>query len=477
MPLLIITTVVLILSLAVCRSIEETVPDVCGLYLHSDVTLEHYLTNFTTIYYKYENYSNDPHMLTEGWSNVSFDSYHFHQAMDVKVPRKVSLLVASTASTTNTSNTSAQKTSPTKTAQKTSPTNITTTCTNHPFPYKLVSGVNVGHHPGVIQLYKQLMNINTRYNCGVVSKALLQYHVQYIPPITGVTASLEVKKSFDADYFLSLLSHQTMTVIGDSLAKQLFIELVGFFDANIQIESFDEKMRWTSSSSSSSSQAKADNTVVQYCNDNFLDSSKHSLKPHTYHRHHPLVHNNTTSCVTFLQSSDIVVISVGAWFKPFLLHRHAVDYVTDMRHMGSSLRSILHRTRAYLNQINPKMKVIWVLGPHSGKIEELNCKGKNCQAFQYSHSEIHLHELLWNDIMYGSIWRSYYNRIIREVALFNDDLILDVYSLSLLYLEFFRKKQYSVHKDSLHYCYGGLFHGVPTLLQQMLSSNQQSRIK
>jgi hypothetical protein len=76
----------------------------------------------------------------------------------------------------------------------------------------------------------------------------------------------------------------------------------------------------------------------------------------------------------------------------------------------------------------------------------------------------------WNNRSRSAKWVENYNKLFYSIANTHRDSVLDLYSLSLLYIDYFNRvsNTTTTHADSLHYCAKGLPRGSLVVLQDVL---------
>lgn len=306
---------------------------------------------------------------------------------------------------------------------------------------------------------------------------LIQYH-QYFSP---------EHEYFQSKLFLQSLTNRTLGLIGDSLGMQTFHALDAdlepyldktvsrngngtheFYDYFNGIPHVEEYPRLLAAYR----YYRDYNVTILWCRDNFGDIGQ-------YHR------RLDDFCALKTIMADVVVVLIGPHYKmsqPKLVKNITEHYELTLSKASKleaamySLRKTMNRlymqTKSYLNE-NRKQQVIWKLNSHVGSIDEYNV------IFPYGHGLKHSSrkDFLW-DVFYEreNDWLNQFNAILRSIALYHDDYILDQFRISkaMLRYENDRIKVYNhtdrvnIHADSLHYCAGGLFRSSNIVLQKII---------
>lgn len=72
-------------------------------------------------------------------------------------------------------------------------------------------------------------------------------------------------------------------------------------------------------------------------------------------------------------TSDVVVMAVGAWYKPALFNVFNMeDYKALLQRMAKRFRHDLVAARENIAVRNPRAKILWRNNPHVGRIDEFN---------------------------------------------------------------------------------------------------------
>jgi hypothetical protein len=175
--------------------------------------------------------------------------------------------------------------------------------------------------------------------------------------------------------------------------------------------------------------------------------------------------------------SDIVIMAVGAWYKPNLYDIQSIgDYRKLLQRMSKKFLKDISVARAKIAEVNPNAHIIWRNNPHVGRIDELNAMGLNnpkvCCPWKtsinrdccYSHGD----GLLWTNKSLSAEWVYRLNKVIDVVSNSYKDPILDWYTLSLQYIDTFAPLKVRCHTDSLHWCAGGLDRAANLLVQDVI---------
>jgi hypothetical protein len=108
------------------------------------------------------------------------------------------------------------------------------------------------------------------------------------------------------------------------------------------------------------------------------------------------------------------------------------------------------------------LKVLWRGCPHAGDVDFLQWRFPN-------GSYDHFDSSAWNNLSQSAIWPEVLDSVTFQVALQYDDVFLDLFAVSLLYLDRFSGEiDSSLHPDSLHFCQASVSRGALFLLQQAI---------
>lgn len=316
-----------------------------------------------------------------------------------------------------------------------------------------------------------------------VEKAFEAYHnkkVVYTCPedfssLTSVTLQGSVSHtSFDAGKFLSLLRNKNLAFVGDSLARQSYLDLSGELSPFQTLFRYGKDELTRNQSTLDLPLSKQDlwsqrdyeafNASILWCSDGYLASL-------FIGQSHP-----DMPCLGLAAKSDYVVVSVGAWYKPLYTRVLSDKYYEDLRLKYVKLLKTVTNLRTRIQSHASRTKVVWQLAPHVGMLDEIVYQ-------QPDRSEellkTHRDGLQWSNWTLGTLWPPVYNHAIRSVAQRFEDDYLDTYRLSYMYMEHFAKinhdrdqerlKPTKVHYDSMHYCPGSIFRAQMYLLQVALS--------
>lgn len=120
------------------------------------------------------------------------------------------------------------------------------------------------------------------------------------------------------------------------------------------------------------------------------------------------------------------------------------------------------RVRRELAESRPNLKVLWRGCPHAGDVDFLQWRFPN-------GSYDHFDSSAWNNLSQSAIWPEVLDSVTFQVALQYDDVFLDLFAVSLLYLDRFSGEiDSSLHPDSLHFCQASVSRGALFLLQQAI---------
>jgi hypothetical protein len=249
------------------------------------------------------------------------------------------------------------------------------------------------------------------------------------------------QRLFRAATFLTLMRNKKLTFYGDSVGRQIFLDLVAELLPHQTSFSYLSKNRTyvhhvnttcTNVLSDihrlfSKREYAAYNTSIVYYDDGYANRftmHAQSTEPHVWDDE--------------LLTSDVIVVGVGAWFKPhFFPVISPDDYYDDMRHKYRYLNDSLWTARAIFQQRNPRAKIIWRLNGHVGMIDELPHIGRRRnETFDTTRLGFFRHNQgeLWSNFSFGAVWPMVYNRLYPPVARFYGDAVLDYWHISVRYL-------------------------------------------
>ena len=370
----------------------------------------------------------------------------------------------------------------------------------------------------VVATFLRELEEQSTYGCGV-SRILNE--TTLVAKTTG--------ESFNASAFYELLHGRTLVVIGDSLGEQLYHALI-FELRHLVIKEKTHNGNGTMLTYSfttgvpdvmpypklnaavreyrSSGGVGATPTRVLWCKDP-MPSPWHGRDVDFY-------------CTRpMLQQADLVLLAIGAHFKPPDNLQGLPAYYTwlDTKSAPEFLQQA-EELRAWLHTHNPHARVIWRLDAHVGPIDEYNALhfrqgGRDYHSLLTRHASDSGSGHVWDQHFNRSAaWVSAFNSIKRAVARANEDYVLNHEELSRLLLkhqadrsaerllstgaaaagsagsaaaaaadsagsaaagsgdqfdEAARQRYWTrIHYDSLHYCAGGLFRAGNLLLLGVL---------
>ena len=225
------------------------------------------------------------------------------------------------------------------------------------------------------------------YYCGSeATKNFLKYHCRR--KSTGLAT--RQKDVFDPEYFLSLLRNQQVAILGDSLGRQLYhaldVELAEFqtyghngngthvayfYHCNMKHVSGKPLCGMLQPKPNKYFAAiryyQTYNVTLLFCND---------AKLVTLNKAEPFRINTVDDprkfCGERAIASDIIVLAVGAWYKPDLSQgiRSMEMYRNELQYMAHILRNDILSARRKLAVRNPRAKIIWRNNPQVGRIDE-----------------------------------------------------------------------------------------------------------
>lgn len=259
---------------------------------------------------------------------------------------------------------------------------------------------------------------------------------------------------FRGKKFLSLLRNKRVGFLGDSIGQQQFEGVVN------QLSEFATKFfngtHYTRQHEKSTNMIYYEkfNVTMYFCFSSYFRLDPKEQEPCIKQYYGP--------------TTQYVVVGIGTWFKPkhyeYGDYFHPGEEYTYNRSFTESqvlLRDTMIAARRHINTTNPSTKVIWRLHPHVGRIDELT---KLHKVVGLEHTD----SMLWSNTSLGAHWVPVYNDIISSQAAVFGDKVLDWYTLSNLYIDYFAHLGHYMHVDSLHYCLSGVPKGGALLLQDTL---------
>jgi len=315
-------------------------------------------------------------------------------------------------------------------------------------------------------------------------------------------------EAFRAIEFLRLLSNRSMGVVGDSLGLQLFQALDAelhplantstsmdgngthlFYDYNVdgtpnidRYPSIHAAIRFYDDY----------NVTLRWC--------KHSLGLALFNM------DIDAFCLTKTLASDVLVLALGAHYKPPETSRTLQEYYHMVQKQADEFQKEMLRTRGIiqdlyqqskkhrggttdgdesqlLHEVSPhRQQVIWRLNSHVGPIDEFNA------IFPDGHDYRHPAKYFWDDFTARdtAAWVPAFNSITRSIADMHSDYILDHYQLSKAMLRYrydrsillnrtISSTEFLLHADSLHYAAGGLFRAGNIMLQKLIEHDHICR--
>ena len=140
------------------------------------------------------------------------------------------------------------------------------------------------------------------------------------------------------------------------------------------------------------------------------------------------------------------------------------DYRSHMFQREIFLATSVHLARRNLRTMNPRAKIMWLNTAHVGRIDEFNAMGMNDPQLCCPHRRAmnrdccypYKNGWLWSNVSMCAEWVHRFNRILDVVSSVNKDPLIDWYSLSLQFIQYFSPHRVATHQDSMHWCSGGL---------------------
>jgi hypothetical protein len=233
-------------------------------------------------------------------------------------------------------------------------------CTAHAETYS----VHKGFHSSCAfspSLVMESLKKNTTYGCKG-SAGLVQYHMQN-----------EQELTFDKDRFLSMLQNKTLGIIGDSVALQNFLALeeellceeTWKHDGNGKETSMvlmtSSGKNWKSKShfphyiAAKRKYDKYQATII-WCVDQMLSTATNKIW--------------FEFCGKQVIMSDVIVIGIGAFYKPLYLNKSDTQtldiYRESMKNASDFLLNSIYPFREMIKKLNPTATVIWRDYSHVG---------------------------------------------------------------------------------------------------------------
>ena len=346
------------------------------------------------------------------------------------------------------------------------------------------------------------------YRC-VSTDALIDFQYSYQPHRgrggegLGIEA-VSVPEFFSKHALLTHLRNKTLAIMGDSLGLQLFYSL----DASLM----SERSSINLTLSRPKNQYHLDRGVANY---EHYNASLHYYQAPTHRQAISLVLSGS------LLHIDILLITIGAWYKPGFQHspRNLTAATERYDFAVHTLRAAITKQQQHRKkQQQPQplsentdttsassllpcqsLRVLWQLNAHMGPIDD----------DRYKHLAKHNDGAFWDQFPIEAEWVPIFNTVLRKVSREHSDTVLDTYTISKQLLrhkkdavlaDHWSKNHQSfsvfnaggaasegnissssssssplsistslkVHADSLHYCQGGVFRAVALLLQKLL---------
>ena len=320
-------------------------------------------------------------------------------------------------------------------------------------------------HPGFksaclfdIERVKANLLKNSTYPC-IKGSDFLMYYMQN-----------QDGKTFDAKHFLSLLRNKRLAVIGDSLALQnfqaleqeLLCEETSRRNGNGTVDHVTlltpEGKPWKSRSYFPHIIAGVRyygtyDTTISWCVDQRLSS--------------------TTSKVFFdfcgknAIMSDVILIGIGAHYKPLYINHTETDYYGSMYRSSDYLVNCIYPFRELVKKLNPNAIVMWRDYSHVGNHDELMHNATEMGVPM--DPKRRNNGALWKHSGEEATWVSFYNKQFRKIADLYGDVYVEFNNVSHVVLDFFLDK-HTVHADALHYCSAGLPRMANILIEDALDS-------
>lgn len=321
---------------------------------------------------------------------------------------------------------------------------------SEPWTYNITLGYVPADYPTLTAALADSDKHHLIYNCDPDStQALYDMHFQ--------SSNHHVAQAFHGERFLHHARNSTVLVIGDSLAKQLYIALgtelapyetsygVGqTLQPSRPIEPMDDHAAYFYSKT---------NTTVRMCCDPFLEN-------------HELCN---------IPAVDVLVVAVGHWFKPFFRSQPNMSFYEHLADQKHALNASAHVYRDWVTAHAPHVRVIWRLIAHVGMFDEWDF----FPQYFPTHEEGHRYNdgVFWSNKTLEATWVREYNEVLRGMAEEYCDVLLDAYEMSHKYLDHFTPQGVRQHVDGMHNCPGGQPRGEVWLLQQLMTLNYHHKAK
>lgn len=250
------------------------------------------------------------------------------------------------------------------------------------------------------------------------------------------------RRLFRASTFLEKIRHRQLAFYGDSIGRQIFLDLVAELSAHQTDFAFLHTSNMSATHFNSTATAylshahrlyskrryEAFNATILYFDDGRADGFHERTRDGVYH-----------AWDDELRRSDVVVVGIGAWFKPWFYPKlNAGDYYDDMRLKRQMLNSSMWRMRETFRREMPHARIIWRLNAHVGNIDEMptlerihNRRFDTSTRGPFRHSN----GVLWSNVSLGGVWPMYYNELYAPIAEHFGDSVLDYWHISVRYLQ------------------------------------------
>lgn len=310
--------------------------------------------------------------------------------------------------------------------------------------------------------FSQLVSDNrVPYDCGGLEAEYSKVNVFGHTP--------EDRDGFVATKLLTLMRDKSLSMVGDSLTRQYFVALLN------ELRPLVTRMRYQHNDEELPlNYALGDMTFTHFhqfhfevaaYNASFLFCFNSLLRGDFSGNETEFDDVESLRCNNRAIDADYLVIGVAAWFKPFWLNSELKQTATYNEGMEVNLREYagaIGRVRRELAESRPNLKVLWRGCPHAGDVDFLQWRFPN-------GSYDHFDSSAWNNLSQSAIWPEVLDSVTFQVALQYDDVFLDLFAVSLLYLDRFSGEiDSSLHPDSLHFCQASVSRGALFLLQQAI---------
>lgn len=213
------------------------------------------------------------------------------------------------------------------------------------------------------------------------------------------------RKRFDAQAFLSAVSHKRIAFVGDSLMRQFYLEFAsemlpletnhryGYAEGDaaiskvsrVHVASATLQTSYTENRYSTREYAKS-NLTVMWCHDDNLQGLTITKTTTTNADNNPAHHY--LPCLQEAVHNDVIILGVGLWYKPLHPPTTQTDYYQDMELKYNKLVMSLMRYRGLIHRANPRAHVLWQLIPHIGQLDEdLAVKKIYASTLESTHPE------------------------------------------------------------------------------------------